>query len=151
MSYIMGWYVHDLYRYEIPFAWIQQCITCRYHQQNKNEKEFLHDRHVVISFSNSHLRSFPICHVVMIYYRKWELQYQVVLEPHKVRTKFHKNVSADFQVEVDTHTQRGDVKVCFFHFRNVSRLSKVHRLKFVPEAESERLLSVSRTSYFVLW
>ena len=50
-----------------------------------------------------------------------------------------------------THTQRGDVKVCFFHFRNVSRLSKVHRLKFVPEAESERLVSVSRTSYFVLW
>ena len=54
----------------------------------------------------------------MISYKKRDVRYQVGLEPHKVHTKFHKNVSPDFQVEVGAHTQRHDITVCFFHFRN---------------------------------
>jgi len=45
----------------------------------------------------------------MISYGKREVRYQVGLEPHKIHTKCHKNVSADFQVEVGVHTQRRGV------------------------------------------
>lgn len=82
----------------------------------------MHDRRVVISFSNSHLRNLYIYHVGMISYGKREVRYQVGLEPHKIHTKFHKNVLADFQMEVGAHTQRRDVKVGFSHFRNHNRL-----------------------------
>ena len=82
----------------------------------------MRDRHVVISFSNSHLRNLYICHVDMFSYGKREVRCQVGLEPHKVHTKFHKNVLVGFKVEVGAHTQRRDVKVCLFHFRNHNRL-----------------------------
>lgn len=114
-------------------------------------KEFLRDRHVFISFSNSHLRNLHICHVDIISYGKREVLYQVGLEPHKVHTKFHKNVSPDFRVEVAAVTQRRDDKVCFFHFRNDNRPYNGYMLKFMPQVESEHLLPVSRKPYFVLW
>lgn len=96
-------------------------------------------------------QKFAHCHVDMMSYRKREVRYQVGFEPHNVHTKFHKNVSSDFQQEVGADAQRRDVKVCFFHFRNDNRLQNGHRLKFMPQTESEHLLPVCREPYFILW